>query len=273
MIASKLYGTTALLGALAAAMPARAQDVLPALPPLPNTQLLGTLLFNLGPQREVLTFGPTSQTNPAWGTVALDMEGQPQPSVTANAQMSNSNFGPLYGRAVGLMGYFFAVDGPGTHAWVDIDVAGSVTASATAGASFVVTSRWELWNEAGQVTLLATDEIGTPQMTGSTSQSFSHVVTRNLEIGHVYFVRMLANAEAAATNPGSSASASAFIDPVFRIGGGLDPSLYSFGFSNGIGNQPVPEPPALALLTIGLLALGWRQLASRNARRASPSVS
>lgn len=258
----KLYRTMALLGGLAAATPAGAQD---ALPPLPNTQLLGTLLFNLGPQREVVTFGPTSQTNPAWGTVALDMEGQPHPSVTASAQMANTNFGALYGRAVGLMGYFFAVDGPGTHAWVDIDVAGSVTASASAGASFVVTSRWELWNEAGQVNLLATDEIGTPQMTGSTNQSFSHVVTRELEIGHIYFVRMLANAEAAATNPGSSASASAFIDPVFRIGGGLDPSLYTFGFSNGIGNQPVPEPSAAALLALGVAALAWR----RRGRRAA----
>lgn len=270
MNASKLYGVAALLGALAAAAPASAQDALPA---LPNAQLLGTLLFNLGPQREVVTFGPNSQTNPAWGTVALDMEGQPHPSVTASAQMANTNFGPLYGRAVGLLGFFFAVDGPGTTATVHIDVAGSITASASVGASFVVTSRWELWNEAGQVTLLATDEIGTPQMTGSTNQSFSHTVTRELDIGHVYYVRMLANAEAAATNPGSSASASAFIDPVFRIGGGLDPSLYTFGFSNGIGNQPVPEPPALALLTLGLLALGWRQLASRNARRASASVS
>lgn len=252
----KLYGTMVLLGGLAAAAPVRAQAALPA---LPNPQILGTLLFNLGPQREVLSFGPTAQTNPAWGTVALDMEGEPRTSITASAQMANTNFGPLYGRAVGLVGFFFAVDGPGTRATVHIDVAGSIAASASAGASFVVTSRWELWNEAGQVTLLATDEIGTPAMTGSTNQSFAHTVTRDLDIGHVYYVRMLANAEAAATNPGSSASASAFIDPVFRIGGGLDPALYTFGFSNGIGNQPVPEPSAAALLALGLAVLAWRR--------------
>ncbi len=261
MNASRLYGVAALLGALTAATPASAQDALPA---LPNPQILGTLLFNLGPQREVLTFGPASQTNPAWGTVALDMEGEPRTSITASAQMTNSNFGPLYGRAVGLVGFFFAVDGPGTRATVNIDVTGSIAASASAGASFVVTSRWELWNEAGQVTLLATDEIGTPQMTGSTNQSFSHVVTRDLDVGHVYYVRMLANAEAAATNPGSSASAFAFIDPVFTIGGGLDPSLYTFGFSTGIGNQPVPEPPAVALLAAGLILLATRRVQRRS---------
>jgi hypothetical protein len=232
-----------------------------ALPVLPNPQASGTVFFNLGPRTDSSTLGPISLTDPRWGTVALDMAGQPRAAVTASAQMTNTNFSALYGRAVGTLGFFFAVDGPGPQVDVDIGIVGSVTASASNGASFVVRATWELWNEAGQVTLLASNEISTPQMSGSFSDSFGGFVTRRLDIGHVYFVRMVANAEAAATNPGTSASAFAFVDPVFSIGAGFDPSLYTFGLSAGIGNQPVPEPAAGALLALGLAVLAWRRRA------------
>jgi len=238
-----------------------------ALPVFPNTQVAGSVFFNLGPRTDSSTLGPISLTDPRWGTVALDIAGQPQSAVAASAQMSNTNFSPLYGRAVGTLGFFVAVDGPGTHVNVDIHAFGSVEASASNGASFVVRSTWEFWNEAGQVTLLAGNEISTPLMSGSFSDSFNTIVTRNLEVGHVYYVRMVANAEAAATNPGTTASAFAFVDPTFSIGAGADPSLYTFGFSAGIGNQPVPEPPVAALLLAGLAALAWRR---RSHGRAAP---
>lgn len=268
MDVSKLLFALALLPALVAAPQAQA-----AMPVFPNTQVSGTVFFNLGPRIDSTTLAPISLNNPAWGTVFNHIQGEPHSAITASAQMANTNFSALYGRSVGTLGFFFAVDGTTPQVPVEIDVAGSASATASAGASFVVRSTWELWNEAGQVTLLASDEISTPQMSGSFSQSFDRTVTLMLDVGHVYFVKMVANAEAAATNPGSSASAFAYVDPVFRVGEGFDPSLYTFGFSNGIGNQPVPEPPAAALLALGLLGLAWRRQASRKERRASASVS
>jgi hypothetical protein len=268
MDGSKLLFALALLPALVAAPQVQA-----AMPVFPNTQISGTVFFNLGPRIDSSTLGPISLTNPAWGTVFNHIQGEPHSAVTASAQMENTNFGPLYGRSVGTLGFFFAVDGTTPQVPVKIEVAGSATASSSIGASFVVRSTWELWNEAGQVNLLASDEISTPQMSGTFSQSFGRTVELMLDVGHIYFVKMVANAEAAATNPGSTAAAFAFVDPVFRIGDGVDPSLYTFGFSNGIGNQPVPEPPAAALLVAGLLGLAWRRQASRKERRASASVS
>lgn len=260
MAASPLLCKLPFVAVLLAASQAQA-----ALPVFPNTQVSGTVFFNLGPRIDSGTLGPISLMDPRWGTVALDIAGQPQSAVAASAQMSNTNFSALYGRAVGTLGFFVAVDGPGTHVDVNIHSFGSVNASASSGASFVVRASWEFWNEAGQVTLLAGDEISTPQMSGSFSDSFNNVVTRSLEIGHTYFVRMVANAEAAATNPNSTASAFAFVDPVFSIGGGFDPALYTFGFSNGIGNTPVPEPSVAALLALGLAALAWRRRRSASA--------
>lgn len=260
MAAHKLKIALALLPALAAPLAAQAQD---ALPPLPNIQALGTVFFNLGPRIDTSTLGPIALNNPDWGSVSLDIAGQPRSAVTASAQMSNTNFSPLYGRAVGTLGFFFAVDGPTPQVDVDIHVIALAVASAGSGASFVVRASWELWNEAGQVTLLAADEISTPAMSGSFSDAFNRTVTRRLDIGHVYFVKMVANAEAAATNPGTTASAFALMDPAFSIGAGFDASLYTFGFSAGIGNAPVPEPPAALLLALGLAVLAWR-------RRASP---
>ncbi len=254
--------TTLAVLILAAATAARAQ--------LPPPQVLATVLFNLGGRIDSSALGPSSLSDPRWGEVGTHAEGAPSSSVSSFACMSNSNFSPLYGRGVGQLNFFFSVAGPTPTVPVIIDVAGAVTASASAGASLVVTASWELWSSPAQVQMLAGDTIGSPQASGSFADSFSHAVSLTLETNQVFFVRLLANAEAAATNPGSSAAAEALIDPVFRIGPGMDPALYTVELSAGIGNAP--EPPALALWALGLVARCRRQL-SRSARRASAMVS
>jgi hypothetical protein len=85
-----------------------------------------------------------------------------------------------------------------------------------------------------------------------------------LTTNHLYAVAMFVDAAAAATDAGARSRASAFVDPFFVLGPGIDPARYSFHFSEGIGNAPpsVPEPGRGWLMACGLLGLGairaWR---------------
>jgi hypothetical protein len=64
-------------------------------------------------------------------------------------------------------------------------------------------------------------------------------------------------------------TARAIVDPYITFGTPLsDPGLYSFNFSNGIGNAPggIPEPATWAMLLLGLFSLGT---ALRRSRRTA----
>ena len=63
------------------------------------------------------------------------------------------------------------------------------------------------------------------------------------------------------SSPGGTASVFASLDPTFQVASGVDPSQYSFVFSDGIGNSApaiaaTPLPAALPLFAAGLGALG-----------------
>jgi hypothetical protein len=72
----------------------------------------------------------------------------------------------------------------------------------------------------------------------------------------VYVVTMVADEDSAATDSGSRAVTNAIVDPIFSFDVGVDRSLYSFRFSDGIGNAVavVPEPATASLLAARLLA-------------------
>jgi hypothetical protein len=112
-------------------------------------------------------------------------------------------------------------------------------------------SVWSL--EALNLGLLISDEgIITPALTGSFSQTWGETHDLMLTTNSVYRVTMIADAGA------RGGSATAFVDPVFSFGPGVDPTQYAFQFSEGIGNSPplaVPEPGGAAMMMLGLAAL------------------
>lgn len=232
--------------------------------PLPDVSSSSTVLFNLGARRDSIELGTLSLTDSRFGSVLASVGGTPSAAIIASAHIGPSSTQPgLYGRGVGLLTFYFSVDGPAGTVPVQIGVAGRAQALASDGASFVVQSRWTLYSSPSLTTVLASDSIDSTQITGAFDQSFGRTVNLSLTANNVYALFMLADAEAAATNQGSRAAADAFVDPLFSLGPGVDPGLYSFSFSAGIGNSPVPEPSALALAVVALLSLGGLERVTR----------
>lgn len=231
---------------------------------LPAYDLVGDLFFNLGPRLFLNDFGTTSLVDGRYGSVSLTASGTPSPVLTADTNIGPNLLAGISGRAAWVLNYAFEIEGPAGAVPVLIDVAGDATGFATTGASFAVESRWDLLFGG---TSLAGDDIRSGQLTGSFDQSFSRTVSLTLTANRQYTVFMLADAFSGATAQGSRAVAHAFMDPVFSFGPGVDPLLYSFDFSAGIGNSPagaaVPEPESLGLLGAGLLCLGFLRRRSR----------
>lgn len=170
------------------------------------------------------------------------------------------------------MNYQFVVVGPQARIPVLVDVRGAASGSATAGASIAVESFWSIFFDVNQP--LAGDDIRSGQIFGTFDQSFGRTVELTLIANLPYTVSMLADAQAAATDAGSRAGAQAFVDPVFSLGVGVDPDLYSFQFSVGIGNTAaVPELPAFAVMALGLLVLGAAGRLRRNGPRPAPAAA
>ena len=228
--------------------------------PPPAALVSGDLFFNFSPPARLqpTDFGTFSLSDPRFGSLSIASIASPFPSASANAVIGiNPLFASIFGRSVDVLVYSFELVGPAGMVPVLIDVAGAASGSATRGASFAVESRWNLFDR-GHVSL-ASDDIRSGQLTGDFSQSFNRTVSLALAANQVYSVELFADAASAATDVGSNSIASAFVDPIFSFGPGVDPASYVFNFSAGIGNtRPatgVPEPGTLALLVAGLLGL------------------
>ena len=237
--------------------------------PLPPYSLIGDLGFNQSPPSRIFpnTFGSFSLAAEELGSLLLMAGGDPLPSLGATANIGPNLLPSVFGRSSGLLDYGLQIVGPPGVVPVLVAVNGAASGLASAGASFAVQSRWDLFDASAS---LAGDNIQSGQLTGSFSESFSRTVSVMLMANQIYSVFMLADAGAAATLQGSDASALAFVDPTFAFGPDVDPLLYSFSFSAGIGNvpTPVPEPSALALLGSGLGAIPF--LCRRRKSGASP---
>ena len=230
--------------------------------PIDPPHLMVDVLFNRSTPDRISTnrFGTTSLGVPGLGVASVTASGTPSPSLVADADSGpNSEIPALFGRGSGSLTYGVEIGGPAGAVPVLIDVAGSASASSSSGASFAVESSWA-FRDVGS--LLAGDEIRSGQLSGSFNQNFGRTVSLTLAVNHVYTVDMLADAAAAATLEGSSAIAHAVVDPVFSFGPGIDPLLYSFHLSDGIGNAgptTVPEPGTAALVSSVLLVLPFRR--------------
>jgi hypothetical protein len=228
---------------------------------LPNYQVTGDAFFNLSPpaRRTLNGFGSIPLTDERFGSVSFAASGTPSPLLTASAQIGPSDIERIFGRGAGFLTYSFEILGPSGTVPVLIDVAGRATASASSGATFAVESRWDLLDTG---ITLAGDDKHSGEISGNFDEGFDRTVSLMLTTNHVYSVFMLADAAAAATALGSSATGNAFVDPTFSFGPGVDTLAYSFHFSEAIGNsRPVPEPGTVFIAGTGLLLLSllrWR---------------
>jgi PEP-CTERM motif len=242
---------------------------------VPLSHVTGDVFFNFQPPNRIFLtdLGSASLDDARYGSVAVSALGMPFPSIVASADIGTGQVGVIFGRADAALTYFFEVVGPTGSVPVLIDVAGAVTGTATTGASFVLTSRWDLFDLANRS--LAGDNISTPQLSGTFTQSFGRTVSLSLATNQFYSITLFADAEAAATDLGSRSIANALIDPVLSFGAGVDPSLYSFELSDGIGNgaavpSSVPEPATLTLISTGLVSL-WTTRRRRKESGQTPN--
>lgn len=190
--------------------------------------------------------------------MSLAASDTPFPSLVADSLIGSNAIPLIFGRGSVILTYALEIVGAPGLVPVLIGVAGVAAGAADSGASFAVESRWDLLDSG--LSLIG-DDVRSGQIFGGTfSKSFGHTVGISLQTNPPYSVFMLADAAAAATDVGSHADGHASIDPVFSFGPGVDPQIYSFNFSDGIGNSSpavVPEPGTLTLLSAGLVSLGF----------------
>ncbi len=235
--------------------------------PLPAAFVLGEMSFNLETTRTSLAgFGALDHSLATHGTLGFQASGEPLPAMSVTANLTPAGTGS--GRADGLLRYSFEiVSATDTLVPVFANATGHVAGLAEAGAAFAAFSRWSLRNTS-EITLVgdileASTSAGGP---GTKDFAESHLVM--LQTNTEYRVVMEVMATGGTVDVGRHAEAEAFIDPWFGFGEGVDTSLFSFHFTEGIGNTPpevealpVPEPgtPATVLLALGVMALVRRR--------------
>lgn len=250
----RFWSKLAALAAITLAGPVAAQ--------LPAATVLGEVLIPKTAEKvETVQLGATiALTNPVLGSASFSSSGLPFPSLTADAQSGpDPAVAFMFTRGTGVLNYSMmltSLGGPAGSVPVLALAAGAVSGTASAGATFVLGASWELIDLTSGLRLAGDAVQTTTPTTGSFSQSFGGTTPLQLQTDHLYRITLRVDAEAAASEPGSQVAAHAFVDPVFSLGAGVDPALYAFSFSAGIGNTaPVPETGTLALLLGGLLML------------------
>ncbi|MGE3771637.1 MAG: hypothetical protein AB7I32_01845 [Gammaproteobacteria bacterium] len=219
----------------------------------------------------ITEFGRFGIIEDPFGVVGFNSFGRPSPFLEAVVDIDAPANTPLISAgSSGLLNYFVEIVSPiSMTTGVAIDVNGAVTGAASASsfdATFSLESSWALFESATSGVQLARDIIRTDLRTGTHHDSFSRTVVVNLQTNHVYRVTLVASARAD-VRAGHDVEAVAWIDPVFTFAPGVDLSLVSFSFSDGIGNSPIPLPSSLALLCSSLLAAGPLMRRSRARHR------
>jgi hypothetical protein len=199
------------------------------------------------------------------GFVSLNAVGEPSPSLHAAVDIGPGIIGPsgvpfIDAQSVGFLRYFFQIVSPiSTTIPITVDVSGDITGDSTpnnANNTFLLDARWALLDSSSAQ--LAFDGLQSFLKSGPFHREFSRTVNLTADTNRIYQVIMTVNAQGTVKELGAFVGAKADLDPVFSFGPGVDPSLFSFEFSDGIGNspQPVPLPPPLTLLGVALLAFG-----------------
>lgn len=225
--------------------------------------VIGQVQFNRIPPAglNVSTVGTFPLTGPG-GFLQLSVSGEPSPFLSAEAHIAPG----FSGDASGIVAYSMSIIGPEGEVPVSITVSGGASGSSSVHpfTGFALKAQWRLEDVSLGLAKVFEEGINTPALQGIFSESFGHTLDFTLNAGHVYRVTMIADAFAGAVDSDSQTFATAFIDPVFSFGAGVGPE-YSFAFSPGVGNTPVPLPAPVALLAPALLMFVPR------ARRLGPA--
>jgi len=246
--------------------------------PLPAPIVDATAQFNaFDPGQRIQTFGLLDHTFQPIGRLQFFSTGTPAPALRAAADVGPIDNMTGFGTVSGFLRYSFEIAGPdctGVEGCIAVDIAAAGHAAGLAGegGGFEAISRWSLRNTS-EIMLLG-DSVsaffdGGLGSSGSDEDAFTSNHSIMLHTNREYRVVMevLARAGTGIFGTGGFGSAEAFVDPIFRFGSGVDPALFAFRFSDGIGNTPagvdVPEPGALALSMLAGAAL----LAASSRRR------
>jgi len=234
---------------------------------LPPAGVAGSVFFNIQPPAgiSVFDFGTYPLTGPG-GFIQFAASGSPSPSLSAEMTIESG----FTGRASGILQYSMQILGPDGTVPVLAAAAGSVAGFSTTSvpfAGFAMKALWRIEDVNQGLALVYGEGIETPALQGSFSDSFSHSVQLDLVANHIYRVTLTADAFAGTGGIDVPASASAFIDPTFSFGPGVDPG-YSLQFSEGIGNTPIPEVHTAPWVGTILAA----STLFRRARRPNPST-
>lgn len=272
---------TALVFALLFASTSRSADPLtPPILPLRGPGVIGQLSIPVFAQAiDVDRPGSYRLTGPTEvggrSEVVLGAFRMPEPFLIATAGSGQNRFT----RGVATLTYEFAVVPPaelecefpafaipGPECLVDVVAIAAGRVQTRGGAvlggdplpSFSVDAAWSLQDDLGAEVF--SDGIHIPLTNdGDINLVFSDGGVLPLKANHAYRVTMRVDAQAKAST--QSASATALVDPVFSFAPGTAAG-YSFRFSDGIGNtssSPVPEPDVLAMLGVGVMAIGFRR--------------
>ncbi|MGE0386283.1 MAG: hypothetical protein AB7Q97_16270 [Gammaproteobacteria bacterium] len=209
------------------------------------------VLFNFPPGINIGTFGTFPLSGPG-GFLQFSSVGEPGPFAAAEAHVAPG----FFGRSSGQIIYSMEILGPPGEVPVSVAVAGGASGSSSTQpfTSFALKALWRIDDVNLGLAQVFAEGIETPALQGSFSESFGHSVDLMLTAGHIYRVTLTADAAAGAVDSDSQTFAAAFIDPVFSFGPGIGPE-YTFHFSEGIGNSPVPLPGTLLLIAPALAGL------------------
>lgn len=231
---------------------------------LPPYVVDGLAAFALADQQGASDFGPVSLDVAGRGSLSIDSSGTPSPSIRVETVLT----GGINAKADEVVSYFFQIVGPpgSVEVPVEVSASGHIEGFAPTGSQASALASWFL-APLSFSTILASDDLRKSLLgPGSFVDAFSSTHDVTLMTNKIYQVGMEARSFGQLGFDGSTVGASAFIDPVFSFGPGVDTSVYSFEFSSGIGNTPitsaVPEPASLAawaLVVVGCCLGNYRR--------------
>lgn len=256
--------TSARLRCMAVAGAAAMSLALPAAAiPLPAPAVAGTASFNRDPlPRTISTFGLLDHTVSPFGALQFFSAGVPIPVLRAAADVGPVvNLATVFGNASGFLRYSFEIVGPDDSVPVVVAASGRVAGVAADGGGYEAVARWSLRDTTETILLGDSIDIVFDGAGGDDSEDEVFAANHSimLQTNREYRVVMEVIARAGTgINAIGLGEADAFVDPAFSFGAGVDPSAYTFRFSEGIGNSPpaatVSEPGGLALAMLGAAA-------------------